>query len=439
MKMEELTPHIEELKRVIGEEVDEEQLIEEMNTYLNVYRVSADAAKKGILRKYGKDASLFVSAASITKKINEMTGEEKTVDLKARVVFIEEKQINARGIPKTIFSGILGDDTGTASFTVWDVGKFELVKGETYDFKNAYTKKWNEKIQINFGERSAADVSETPLSLPERSISYSSEPVKLAELRDGMGSVTITGKMISVEPKTINSKGEEKTVFSGYIADDTGKVQFTAWNDHSLNAGETICVKNAYVRGWRGIPQLNFGDQCEISRVDDMFSEIKSGVAKRSIGDLVRTGGGLDVMVSGAIVDVRTGSGLIKRCPECNRSIIGDECTAHGKVDAVQDLRMKIVIDDGTGALTAVVNRELTEKITGITLSEAVAIAKEKGDQDSVMRAIDDKVLVMNVSASGNVVSDEYGPMMIVSSLEPLSVDVIKEAEALMTEVEGSL
>ena len=439
MKMEELTPHIEELKRVIGEEVDEEQLIEEMNTYLNVYHVSVEAAKKGILRKYGKDTSLFVPASSITKKINEMTGEEKTVDLRARVVFVEEKQVNARGVPKTIFSGILGDETGTASFTVWDVGKFELVKGETYDFKNAYTKKWNDKIQINFGERSVADVSETPIEVPERTISYSSEPVKISELYEGIGNVTVTGKILSVEPKTINSKGEEKTVFSGYIADDTGKVQFTAWNDHALNPEETICVKNAYVRGWRGIPQLNFGDQCEISRVDAMFDEIQSGIVKRSIADIVRTGGGLDVMVSGSIVDIRTGSGLIKRCPECNRSIIGDECTAHGKVDAVQDLRMKIVIDDGTGALTAVVNRELTEKLTGITLDEAVAIAKERGDQDSVMRAMDDKVLVMNVAASGNVVSDEYGPMMIVASIDPLSVDVVKEAEELMTKVEGSL
>jgi len=439
MKMEELTPHIEELKRVIGEEVEEEQLIEELNTYLNVYHVSVDAAKKGILRKYGKDASLFVSAASITKKIEEMTGDEKTVDLRARVVFIEEKQVNARGVPKTIFSGILGDETGTASFTVWDVGKFELVKGETYDFKNAYTKKWNDKIQINFGERSVADVSETPIEVPERTISYSSEPVKIAELYEGIGNVTVTGKILSVEPKTINSKGEEKTVFSGYIADDTGKVQFTAWNDHSLKADETICAKNAYVRGWRGIPQLNFGDQCEMTRVDAVFDEIQSGIVKRTIADIVRTGGGLDVMVSGAIVDIRTGSGLIKRCPECNRSVIGDECTAHGKVDTIQDLRMKIVIDDGTGALTAVVNRELTEKLTGITLDEAVAIAKEKGDQDSVMRVMDDKVLVMNVTASGNVVSDEYGPMMIVASIEPFSVDVVKEAEELMVKVEASL
>jgi replication factor A1 len=436
--MEELTPHIEELKRVIGESADEEQLAEELNTYLNVYHVSLEAAKKGIMRKYGKDEPLFVSAASITKKIKEMTGEEKNVDLVARVVFVEEKQVTARGTPRTIFSGTLGDETGTAPFTVWDIGRFELVKGETYRFKNAYTKLWNDKLQINFGERSIVEVSDIPIKLPERMISYSSD-LKISELREGIGNVTVTGKIFSVEPKEIESKGEKKTVFTGYIADDTGKVQFTSWNDHGLKDDETICAKNAYVRSFRGVPQLNFGDQCEISRVDDLLSNVQSGISKRSISDVLRAGGGIDVMVTGAIVDVRAGSGLIRRCPECNRSILADECTSHGKVNAVHDLRMKIVIDDGTGALSAIVNKECTERITSISLETAMAIAKERGDQDAVLRAMDEKVLVMNVTASGNVLSDEYGPMMIVRDIAVAVPDIRKEAEDLMTKVEGSL
>ena len=438
MKKEELTPHIEELKRVIGESADEEHIRDELSTYLDVYHVSLEAAKRGILRKYGKEEPMFVSAASIAKKINEMTGDEKNVDLTARVVFIEEKQITARGVQKTIFSGILGDETGTASFTVWDVGKFELVKGETYNFKNAYTKKWNDRLQINFGERSIAEVSDTPIQLPERTISYASD-VKIAELHEGIGNVTVTGKILSVEPKEITVREEKRTVFTGNIADETGKVQFTAWNDLQLKADETICAKNAYVRAHRGVPQLNFGDQCEISRVDSVIADVQSGVSKRSISDLIKAGGGLDVMVSGTIVDVRAGSGLIKRCPECNRSILGEECTAHGKVNVVQDMRMKIVIDDGTGAITAVVNREYTERLTGITLDKAIAIAKEKGDQDAVLREIDGRVLVMNVTAVGNVLSDDYGPMMIARTVETETKDVQKEAEELMNKVEGSL
>lgn len=439
MKQDELTPLIEELKRAIGDKADEEQLREEFNTYLNVYHVSADAAVKGIRKKYGLDGPAFVSAAAITKKIGEMTGDEKTVDLKARVVFVEEKQISARGTQKTIFSGILGDETATASFTVWDVGKFELVKGETYNFRNAYTKMWNDKLQINFGERSTAEVSDTPIELPERTISYSSSEVTVAELREGLGNVTVTGKVLSVETKKIESKGESKTVFTGYLADDTGKVQFTAWTDLKLTENETICAKNAYVRAWRGVPQLNFGEQCEISRVDAVFSNVQTGASKRRIGDIAKTGGGLDVIVTGTVVDIRAGSGLIKRCPECNRSILGDECTSHGKVEPVQDLRMKIVIDDGTGALSAVVNRDVTEHLTGITLDKAVAAAKESGDQNTVLRMIEEKVLVMNISATGNVLSDEYGPMMIVRDIEISVTDVNKEASDLMEKVEGSL
>ncbi|MDR0334701.1 MAG: single-stranded DNA-binding protein [Methanomassiliicoccaceae archaeon] len=436
--MEELTPHIEELKRVIGDEVDEEQLIDELNTYLNVYHVSVDAAKKGIMRKYGKETPLFVSAASIAKKLNEMTGDEKNVDLTARIVFIEEKQISARGVPKTIFSGILGDETGTAPFTVWDVGKFELTKGETYNFKNAYTKKWNEKLQINFGERSLAEVSERQIQAPERSISYSAD-VKISDLTEGKGDVTVTGKIISVEPKAITSRGETKTVQTGYIADDTGKVQFTDWNDRKLLVNETVCARNAYVKAWRGVPQLNFGDMCEISRVDAVFTNLQSGVIEREIAEIIKTGGGLDVMVSGSIVDVRTGSGLIKRCPMCSRSLLADECVTHGKVEAALDLRMKIVIDDGTGALTAVVKRDCTEKLTGITFENAVALSKQTGDQESVLRAMEEKVLIMNVTAVGNVLSDDFGPMMIVRELTERPVNVIAEAEALMKKVEGSM
>jgi len=438
MKMEELTPHIEELKRVIGADVDEEQLIDELNTYLNVYHVSIDAAKKGIMRKYGKDTPLFVSAASIAKKIGEMTGDEKNVDLTARVIFVEEKQISVRNVPKTIFSGILGDETATAPFTVWDVGKFELLKGETYNFRNAYTKKWNERLQINFGERSLAEVSERKILPPERSISYAGD-VKISELHEGMGDVTVTGKIISAEPKTITSRGETKTVLTGYIADDTGKVQYTAWNDVKLQVDETICAKNAYIKAWKGVPQLNFGDQCQISRVDSVFAEVRSGANKRDISEIYRTGGGLDVMVIGTIVDVRAGSGIIRRCPVCNRSLLADECVTHGKVEAALDLRMKIVIDDGTGALTSIVSRDYTEKLTGLTFEKAILLSKETGDQDSVLRAIDERVLLMNVAATGNVLTDDFGPTMIVREIKEVAVDVTGEAEELMKKVEGSL
>jgi len=440
MDMKELTPHIEELKRVLEGKVDEEQLQTELNTYLNVYHVSMDAAKRGIIRKYGGEIG-FVAAGSISKKISELNGSEQSVDITGRAVFVERKDIQVRGAAKTIISGIFGDETATASFTVWDVNENTVMeKGHVYTLKNAYTKLWNDKVQINLGNRGVIEKSDAEITLPERTIVYTSSEVKIGELRDGIGNVIVTGRILSVETRTINTQSETKTVWSGTIADETGKIEFSAWKDFELKNNESVRIENAYIKTWRGIPQLNLGDRTNVSRVDDTFGDaLVSDTNSKTVAEIVKVGGGLDISVSGTVIDLRTGSGLIKRCPECNRSVMSDECVAHGKIVPTPDLRMKLIIDDGTGAINAVVNREDTERLTGVTLDAALNIAKEKADPEAVSRLIEEKILIRDVTAIGKVMSDEYGPMMIVRSVRFNDVSVEKEAEALLNLVEESL
>ena len=74
MVNEELTPHIQEIQRVLGDKIDEEQLEMELNKYLNEYHVNIDAAKRGIIRKYGgTDTATFVTGNSLIKKVGELT------------------------------------------------------------------------------------------------------------------------------------------------------------------------------------------------------------------------------------------------------------------------------------------------------------------------------------------------------------------------------
>lgn len=438
MNIEELTPHIEELKRVLEGKVDEDQIMAELNTYLNVYHVSLDAAKRGIIRKYGGEIG-FVTAEAVSKKIGELTGNEQSVDITGRAVFVEKKDIQVRGSPKTIISGIFGDETGTASFTIWDVNDIHMDKGSVYTLKNAYTKMWNDKVQINLGNRGVVERSDAEIALPERMIVYTSSEQKIGDLREGIGNVTVTGRVMSVENRTIQSQGESKTVYSGMLADDTGKIQFSAWSDFQLKEGESVRIENAYIKSWRGIPQLNLGDRAEVSRVDDTFGTSVDSVSTKTVGDIIKIGGGIDISISGSVIDLRTGSGLIKRCPECNRSVLSDECVAHGKIVPVPDLRMKLVIDDGTGAMNTIVNRDDTERLTGITLEAAIALAKEQADPEAVSRRIEERIMFRDLKVTGNVMSDDYGPMMIVREIQPVEVDVIAEAEKLLDEVEGSL
>ena len=436
----ELTPHVEEIKRVLENKVDEEVIVNELNKYLNEYHVTLDSAKRGIIRKYGGgDVAAFTPAGAVVKKIDELTGPEQNVDIQAKVVYVENKSITVKGLSKTIVSGILGDETGTASFTIWEPGSVMLEKGSVYNFKNCYCKLWNDKVQINLGNRGRVEpASGVSIDLPERTIAVNSSECKIGDIRDGMGSVTVTGRIVTYEARNVRVKGEPKTVYSGIIADDTGKIQYSAWNDFSLKEGETICVKNAYIRSWKGIPQLNMGDRCEISRVDSVFVVVDTSGSKKTIDEITRIGGGLDITLEGMVVDMRAGSGLIKRCPQCNRSILNGVCTAHGQVNGTPDLRMKIVLDDGTGAIGAIVNRKDTETLTGITLKAAEGLAMAQGE-GVVAREVAGKILMKRISITGNVMSDDYGPSMIVKSASVLDVDVVSEANKLLDEVEGSL
>ncbi len=440
MEMEELTPHIQELQRVLGDKIDEEQLASELNKYLNEYHVNIDAAKRGIIRKYGgNDTATFVTGNSLVKKVSELTGTEQNVDITAKVVFVDIKEITVKGLPKQIISGILGDETGTASFTVWEPGALVLAKGSVYHFRNCYCKTWNDKVQVNLGNRGRVEPADgVKMELPERQISAASSEVKIGKIKEGMGNVTVTGKIVSVEAKEITARGEQKTVYSGIVADDTGKIQFSAWSDFGLKEGESVCISNAYIRGWKGIPQLNMGDRCEVSRVDEVTNVVDTSANQKTVDEITRIGGGLDITLEGLVVDVRQGSGIIRRCPQCNRSMLNGACTTHGAVEGVMDLRLKVVLDDGTGAISAIINKNDTEKLTGVTLQAARGLAAVQGE-GVVGREMASKILMKRIKIVGNVMSDDYGPSIIVKSAETVGVNIEAEANKLLDEVEAAI
>ncbi|MDO5861673.1 MAG: single-stranded DNA-binding protein [Thermoplasmata archaeon] len=423
---------------MLGNRIDDEQLEAELNKYLNDYHVDITAAKRGIIRKYGGADTGFATSANASKKVADLTGTEQNVDVTAKIVYVEAKEITVKGLSKTIVSGILGDDTGTASFTIWEPGSVQLDKGSVYNFRNCYCKLWNDRVQINIGNRGKIEAANgVEIEVPNTGASLSASDVKIGDIREGMGNVNVTGKILSVEARKINSRGEEKVVYSGIIADETGKVQYSAWHDFGLKEGEVVNAKNCYIRAWKGIPQLNIGDRAQIDRVDGSI-DVDEGASVKTVAEVTRIGGGLDITVEGVIVDVKNGSGLIKRCPQCNRSLMNGLCTTHGAVDGVQDLRMKIVVDDGTGAIGAILNRGDTEKVTGISMASAQGLASARGEGVAT-RELTGRILLRKVRITGNVMSDDYGPSMIVRSADVVETDIQAEAEKLLAEVEGAI
>ncbi len=441
---DEMGPHVRDIARALGGKVSEEEIERELGNYLNVYRVSLDTAKRSIVKKHGgnpADLSLGVS-----KTIRDLVPGEPSVSLLARVVSVNEKEIPTEGGSKAILYGFLGDPTGTAPYTVWNPEGIDLAKGDVVRIQNAYTKEFKGRVEVHVGNRAVVTKEDEAL-LPEAvgggrpsAPAGPATPAKVADLRDGVSNVSLTARVLAVETRQVTVAGEGKTVYSGVLADDSGKVQFSAWKDFGLAAGDAVRVEGGYVKSWRGVPQFSFDDRATLTKLAaDALPPVDALAAspRMWIEDLAERGGAVDATVRGILIDIKDGSGLVYRCPECRRVLRKNVCRIHGEVQGNADLRVKAVVDDGSGAITAVFGRELTEQLLEKTVDECIAQAKEAMDQEVVRDELADLLIAQPVEARGNVTSDDYGLMMIVDSARVLKVDVQEEARAMLEELEG--
>ncbi len=432
MNEKQLAPHIEDINRALKGKVSNDEIENEIQNFQN-YGVSLDNAKRAIVKKFNGDPTLL--SVSSEKKISDIRGDEKGLDLKARIVAIQDKNIEVEGNEKTIFYGILGDDTGTVSFTLWDPLEASLEKGDTIHLKNAYANTWNDQPQVNIGSRSAVKILDDDEVPP-----FDSDPqvCDLRDIREGMRNLVITARVLTVDKKVVQTDNGEKDLYTGILADESGKVQFSAWHDFGLKEDDVLRIAGGYVRSWRGVPQLNFGENADVESLEDDELPPQEDLRDNStmtISQLARMGGAVDAIVDAVMIDIKTGSGLIFRCDECNRVIQKGACRIHGKVDGEADLRVKGIIDDGTGALTVIITKELTEDILGYDVEQAKSIARDKMDQDAVKDELEEKLIAQPLRVRGNVTSDEYGLMLVASNVEFKTVDVEAEARKLLDEV----
>ena len=436
MSNEANAPHIDDIARVLGDNVDRDMIARELDEYLNVYRVPLGTAKESIVKKHGGNPQAL--EASIFRKLTDLRPDEPSVDLLVRVVAVNTKTITVDSNEKDIVYGILGDDTGTLQFTAWDAARFQYEKGNVLRIVSAYTKGWNDEVQVNLGDRAAITREEDGAlpPPPQGAAAVVGGEVKVSDLRAGMRGLDLTFRVLSVAPRQVNVKGEEKTVWSGSMADETGMIEFSSWHDFELDEGDVVHLQGGYIRTWRGVPQLSFDGRDDVEKLDADTLPGAEDLARETvvtIEELERRGGAHSVAVNGIMIEVREGSGLVFRCSECRRVVRKGTCSIHGRVENTADLRVKGVVDDGTGSLSVIMNREITEDLLGKSLEECKTLAQETFDPEVVRDLLVDRLVARPVKVTGNVVSDDFGLMMIVRDVSDVKVDVKGEAEELLS------
>lgn len=445
MQTHDLAPHLANLKRQlgtkIGTDVTEEDLRDELAKYLE-YGVPIDQAVRTVLRHHGvatTPANRPQSAPTTNERLPlaQVPANSAYVNLKVRVLSINTRKVNARGEEKDIVYGFLGDESGSLPYTSWR-GLEGIGKGDVVAIEAAYTKEYQGKAQVNFGDRTK--LVKVDDDLPRTATTAAIEDHKVADLREGLRGIRLNVRVLSVAPRQVQVQGVPKTVWGGTIADATGQCEFSSWHDHGLQEGQAVTIEGGYVRAYRGMPQFTFDADAKVTPYagdlpDAAHLAVRAPVALASI---LEKGAANDVQVAATLLEVRPGSGLVFRCSTagCSRVLTNGMCRLHNRVEGTPDLRIKAIFDDGTGALSAIIGRELTEKLLGKSLEQAVAEAKAAFRPEVVMDQLKEKLTARVYLARGNVMSDDYGPTMIVRGLTPYAEPKEEAARMLLASLE---
>jgi replication factor A1 len=86
----------------------------------------------------------------------------------------------------------------------------------------------------------------------------------IKELRNGMKRVNVEAKVVEKgNPREVMSRFKEETytVADAVVADETGSIKLTLWNEQidQVNVNDTIKIENGYVTSFKGEIQLNVG------------------------------------------------------------------------------------------------------------------------------------------------------------------------------------
>lgn len=167
----------------------------------------------------------------------------------------------------------------------------------------------------------------------------------------------------------------------GLLGDESGTIKFTSFKTSDLpdlDEGKSYKLQNVVSDEYNGSYSVKLNKTTEITELDEDIE----------VGDD-------SIEYEGVLIDIQSGSGLIKRCPneDCTRVLDSSRCAEHGDVDDHEfDLRIKGVLDDGDDVCEVIFDKEMTESATGYSLEDAKELAKQEYDTTVVAERMADKI-----------------------------------------------
>ena len=334
-----------------------------------------------------------------------------------------------------VVRGRIADDSGAIGFLSWEPFEHEI--GSLLKIENAQIRVFRDTPEINIGGSSKIEIFHdsnfaSAEDLVARSVS------RIEDLRDGSRDVEIVLEIQKMIKRDFQGRdGEAKSVWSGDVADPTGKCRCSIWSEPPFDFESTpvvVRLKGVRVRAWQGIPDITVDNESQIEVLaaapwgDDV--DLANNVVDVELSDLSSGASRVGISTTGNVISIREDSGIIKRCPECRRVLRDGECATHGAQEGETDVRLRVVLDDGKSTISLIINKSASESLIGMKQDKISSHIVENGTM-SFVQELRDLLLGKKLKASGRTIVDEQGAMLLSDDVELVEVDSVLAAAEL--------
>ncbi len=339
-----------------------------------------------------------------------------------RVLALRPDQIHRKDGSGSIdvVRGRIADDSGTIGFLSWEPFEHEI--GTLLKIDGAQVRSFRNTPELNFGRTTRIELFHDASFADLDSLSARTN-VTISELTDGARDVDAVVNITEMVQRTFERDGEEKFLWSGQIADPTGRCRISLWDSLPFEIADlpvTVQIKGARVRAWQGIPDITVDQAEQLEVLEEPPWDASMDLTNHSVSvplaELATGASRVGIETSGMVVSVRDDSGYIMRCTECRRVLRDGACYEHGSNDGDEDIRIRLVVDDD-GATTAVlVNKDASLQSLGMTDEGMKSSVEEHGDLGFV-QLVREALLGRKVQVSGRTIVDEQGAMILAEGL----------------------
>tara|TARA_B100001094_G_scaffold322755_1_gene372544 strand:- start:1550 stop:3247 length:1698 start_codon:yes stop_codon:yes gene_type:complete len=326
-----------------------------------------------------------------------------------------------------VVRGRIADDTGAIGFLSWESFDHEI--GSLLKIENATINVFRDTPEININASAKIEIfHDSNFASADDLVALSVS--RIEDLRDGSRDVEIIVEIQKMIRRDFKGKdGEDKSVWSGDIADPSGRCRCSIWSEPPFNFEETpvvVRLRGVRVRAWQGIPDITIDD---VSQIEVLAAapwgeniDLTDNIVEVALTDLASGASRVGVSTTGNVISIREDSGIISRCKECRRVLRDGVCATHGPQEGTTDVRLRMVLDDGESTISLIVNKDASESLIKMNQEQISDEIQENGTM-AFVQSLREILLGRELKASGRTIVDEQGAMLLSDHAELIETD----------------